>query len=324
MLLPSTYPHDYDAIDLFAGPGGWDVAARDLGLHVLGIEWDRHAVATRIAADLPTIHGDVRDYGPGTEFFTTRVLGHIRGFIASPPCQTFSLAGGGSGRRVLDIVLSYIKRLEAREDIRPLLAAMDDDRTGLVLEPLRWVLATLAAGHPFEWAAFEQVPTVLPVWEAMAEVLRREGYSVAVGVLNAAHHGVAQDRKRAVLVARLDGEARLPAEATAHVTISDVLGWPATHSVHHIRGAGMIERYGPRPGRYADRPCFAVTSKARSWEVDNGQGGRRRFGVDEASAIQSFPRDYPWQGSRSKQFQQIGNAVPPLLAAAILTAATTS
>lgn len=32
----------------------------------------------------------------------------------------------------------------------------------------------------------------------------------------------------------------------------------------------------------------------------------------------SFPPDYPWQGAKSSQYQQVGNAVPPLLASRIV------
>lgn len=40
----------------------------------------------------------------------------------------------------------------------------------------------------------------------------------------------------------------------------------------------------------------------------------RRITVEEAAAIQTFPRDMPWQGAQSARYRQIGNAVPPLLA----------
>jgi len=54
------------------------------------------------------------------------------GFIASPPCQTFSAAGKGAGRAALDTVYQLAKTLEARQSVD--FSVFSDERTGLVLD----------------------------------------------------------------------------------------------------------------------------------------------------------------------------------------------
>lgn len=151
------------ADDLFSGAGGWCLAATNLGIHARGVELMKEARATRDAAGLTTIHDDV---------WTFRPDGKAVGKIDSPPCQTFSAAGKGAGRKALDDVLRGIRDryYTDLDHLRFLGLEVGDERTSLVLTPLHF-----ATQYEYEWLAWEQVPTVLPVWEACAEVLRGQG-----------------------------------------------------------------------------------------------------------------------------------------------------
>ena len=46
-----------------------------------------------------------------------------------------------------------------------------------------------------------------------------------------------------------------------------------------------------------------------------------RVTVHEAATLQTFPADYPWQGTQAAQYQQVGNAIPCMLARHILAVA---
>ncbi|MGW4954568.1 DNA cytosine methyltransferase [Streptomyces parvulus] len=309
-------------VDLFAGPGGLDHGARLAGHDSAGIELDAGAVATRVAAGLATTHGDVRAYGP-TDFPGASIL------AGGPPCQTFTVAGGGAGRAELDRVIHAVKCMGAGQSVGH--RDFTDERTALVLEPLRWVL-----GHEYDAIVLEQVPQVLPVWEAYADVLRAEGYSVATGILRTEQYGVPQTRRRAVLIARRVGEAVLPAPThrpyrkgvAQHEGNPDLLPWVSMADVLPGRGPfTVVSNYGTggdprnRGRRASSEPAFTVTGKiSRSRLVDPAGRELPRLTAAEAGVLQTFPTDWPWSGTDVPQ--QIGNAVPPLFAASLVTAAT--
>lgn len=267
----------YDAIDLFAGAGGWDIAAKQIGLRVMGIEWDEAACLTRKAAGLNTIKASVLDVDPA-QFIGTR------GLIASPPCQTFSMAGKGEGRKALDDVLAAIDDMTEGRD--PWEARqVSDERTRLVLEPLRWAMVL----QP-EWIAWEQVPTVLPVWERCADVLRSMGYAVATGNLQAEQYGVPQTRKRAVLVARRavaelpepthtkysKGKPRQAGDLLPWVSMAEALGWGQDARPSMTVTGGGTDTGGAEPFGNAVRQGMRREADAGRFVVAAGVTGEGR------------------------------------------------
>ncbi|WP_258320942.1 DNA cytosine methyltransferase [Streptomyces sp. S1D4-14] len=310
--------------DLFAGPGGMDVAARALKVKSVGIEWDDDAVATRLAARLDTIHGDVTKYGPAD-------LPESDTLAGGPPCQGFSVAGRGEGRKRLDLVHRRVKLMAARETVPE-----DglDERSALVLEPLRWILRAKDAGRPYRAVVLEQVQAARHVWEAYAEVLRAEGYAVAHGVLNAEQYGVPQTRRRAVLLARRDGDVALPSPICrpyvkdVHVHDGDPSLAPYVTMGGALPGRGpftVISNYGTggdpdnRGERTSHQPAFTVTGKISRNRLVGPDGEELpRFSWAEAGRLQDFPLDHPWSGRDIGQ--QIGNACPVGLAAALFRA----
>ncbi|PWV81441.1 DNA (cytosine-5)-methyltransferase 1 [Nocardia neocaledoniensis] len=315
-------------VDLFAGPGGLDVAARWLGLDVYGFEWDRNACATRGAAGLNDRSHDVRDFGPEDVPGAWILAG-------GPPCQTFTVAGSGAGRKALDEVLSYVDRMGANDDVSDDLARLEDERTGLVLEPLRWALEAYGRGDPYKVIVLEQVPAVLPIWRRMGDVLKGIGYQATAEVLRTEQFGVPQTRRRAILVASRVGEPELPKpthrpyrkgidRAQGEV---EQLPWETMGSALN-RGYDfqVISNYGTggdpkvRGRRTSREPSATVTGKiSRNQIVDSTGFPCPRFSLAEAGRLQTFPIDYPWSGNDIAQ--QIGNAIPPVLALHVLSAA---
>lgn len=284
-------------LDLFAGPGGWSVAAAELGLDELGIEWDRAACATRAAAGHRTVRADV------SQFVITPALAIlVRGLIGSPPCTVFSAAGDQAGNAVLELLAQLIRDLFAGRDTREACrremetaltasewaADLDEAKraakikaavfsASLVAEPARFI----AACGP-EWVALEQVPAVLPLWQVYAAELRRMGYSAWTGKLNAADYGVPQTRERAILIASRVRQVARPAPThydtrkglqlwgTPWVSMAEALGWGATERPVPTVTAGGTATGGADSLARGGREALEAARDAGEWVLRAG------------------------------------------------------
>ncbi|MFD8982161.1 DNA cytosine methyltransferase [Streptomyces sp. NPDC059564] len=220
-------------LDLFAGPGGLDVAAHMLDVPSLGIEWDEGACETRYAAGLPTWHADVSAVRRERFHELPKELNVLAG---GPPCQTYSVAGHGAGRKALDKVEKLIGQLvdgAGEEEIDEQLRKLGGDpRTALVLEPLRYAIKALGCsnreGRPFDVIVLEQVPAVKALWGVYKTALERGlprndasrvRYKVAkVETLHTEAYGVPQTRRRTILIARLEKHGTPPLPPSTHHT----------------------------------------------------------------------------------------------------------
>lgn len=234
----------------------------------------------------------------------------------SPPCQGFSLAG---------------KR------------QVQDPRNRLFEEYVRFL-------NTFQPRAFvmENVPGLVTgkmrtIFQEMVQVLKDSGYKVQARVLNAAHYGVPQNRRRVIVLGLRHDLGITPlhpnplthpigfSEAVKGLSDPGLTQVPVGKALAIAKalkpgesGADLHERYQQKGNDFSlqrlswHKPSPTVCKTIRAGQCGLLHHVEDRFlSIGELKRVCSFPDDFQLSGAFEQQWGRLGNAVPPLLMKAI-------
>ncbi len=281
-------------VDLFCGCGGLSLGFQKAGFDVVAAfdKWEAALNVYRLNFEHPAEDMDLSNV-QASSIIIDRLEPEM--IIGGPPCQDFSSAGkrdedGGRG----DLTVHYAQIVSR---VRP------------------------------KWFVMENVARITKTQklvEAKA-IFKEAGYGLSQHVLDASYCGVPQKRKRFFLIGKLremDGfiepfiNRGLSAKPmTMRDYFGDTLGieYYYRHPRSYVRrGIFSIDEPSPTvrgvnrpmPEGYMIHPNDPVKSKK----------GIRSLTTQERSWIQTFPKDFHFEGSKTDLEQMIGNAVPVNLA----------
>lgn len=248
--------------------------------------------------------------------------------IGGPPCQGFSIAGN-IGRKFID---------DPRNRLFQEFVRVVD-----VVKPNYFVMENVARLYTHNKHLTRK--EIIADFNAL-------GYKVECKILNSADYGVPQVRKRVIFIGSRVSEKILFPEVshTEHKSVKDALddlpeltsGATSTllnhKAMNHTQqmldkmsfvsdGEGrekIPENLRPKSGdvrkyiKYnSTKPSITITGDMR--KVFH-YSQNRALTVRELARLQTFPDDFEFKSSSIAQQQQVGNAVPPLMAEAIANA----
>ena len=314
-------------IDLFSGAGGFSLGFDRSGFeNIFAVDIQKDFCQT-YKANFPShtlIEEDI------TKLSNEKIIELTKGLdvdvvIGGPPCQGFSIAGN-IGRKFID-----------------------DPRNRLFQEFVRVVKVSNPKYFVMENVARLYTHNKHLTRKEIIADFNKLGYTVECKILNSADYGVPQVRKRVIFIgSRVTKNILFPdISHTVHLTVKDALsklpklksGEESTLLNHKAMNhtQQMLEKMSylkdgegrekipqnlrPKSGdvrkyiKYnSAKPSITITGDMRKVFHPTQN---RALSVRELARIQSFPDDFEFKSTSIAQQQQVGNAVPPLMAEAI-------
>ena len=280
-------------IDLFSGCGGMSLGFLNSGYDIIAA-FDNWKPAIEVYKDNfshPIIECDLgsdnaldqlKDYNPDM-------------IIGGPPCQDFSIAGPrNDNSKRANLTLTFAKLVV---EMRP------------------------------EWVVMENVYNITRsrILSKILNILTSYGYGITYKILNASFLGVPQARKRFFLVGHLNSTDNfLEEELLDNHTLNPL-------SVREYMGDSLdIDYYYAHPRSYNRRAIFSVDEpsstirgvnrpmpaqyKKHPSDKTDVSSQVRALTTKERSFLQTFPKQFVLNGSKTSLEQAIGNAVPVKMA----------
>ena len=313
----------YTYIDLFAGAGGLSLGFDEAGFeNLFSIEFDKTYASTYMK-NFPSHKMTIEDIKNIDNEKIAKLVegGNVDIIIGGPPCQGFSIAGN-IGRNFID-----------------------DDRNKLFKEFVRFVNVIQPRMFIMENVAALERHRGGKTIQEISEEFEKCGYSIKHKVLLASEYSVPQERRRIFIIGTKGVNTfRFPQKSSKVVTVkeaiddlpklesgeaSDIPNHIAmNHSKQMLEKMGYIKDGGNRmdipenlrpesgdPRKYirynSNKPSYCVTGDMR--KIFH-YSQNRALTCRELARIQTFPDTFVFCGNSSQIQQQIGNAVPPLLA----------
>jgi len=330
----STSVGQANTVSLFSGLGGLDLGAALAGLSVgIATDHNREALSILFAGLASPTLAASSDELTASDLLKAGAMkaGQVRYLIGGPPCTAFSHAGFWLDRK--------------REG--------DDPAAGCLNDYLRLLGELAPQAFLLENVPGLQFKTHRRFFDAFVEASEAKGYAVTSEILCASDFGVPQRRRRLFIVGvrdappfvfprpvldipRTTGWAMSDLENRSDLSESDEerLGKyaellpmipPGGNYLHFTEPRGCEKPLFRYRGRYWSF-LLKLDPKAPSPTVPaqrvthNGpfHWANRHLRVPEIARLQLFPDWYPLDANHDRARIQLGNAVPPLMAAFVI------
>ena len=226
-----------------------------------------------------------------------------------------SIAGGAIVRQIFEEIEALGYRVEMR--------VLKAEEYGVPQERRRVFFIATRTGAPILFPEPTHGPDLEPlvtVWDAISDlpVLRNGDAKVPREYASSAKNGyqaILRGDCRTLFNHEPGRLARINEERMKHIppggSWRDIPRDLLPPGMQKAKRSDHTKRYG-RP-RKTDLSCTVLTKCDIHWGAYIHPVQNRSFTVREAARLQSFPDFFEFQGSRTEQYVQVGNAVPPLL-----------